>query len=128
MTELLAPVDVEAALAEFLPGQVGTKLPNPIGGEFTRVTRSGGDRLNLVLVVTRVLVECWAPDEVAAFGRAQIAWGMLSQARQSFLAPGVWVNRVQLTDPVNFPDPASKSARYQFIASLTLSLTPLEIP
>lgn len=128
MTTALAPVDIEAAIHTFLPGPVGTILPNPLQAAFTRVTRVGGDRLNLIQATTRVLVECWAADEVSAFTRARTAWAMLAQAQRSYLAAGVWVTRIELTDPVNYPSPESAYARYQFIASLTLSLTPVEIP
>lgn len=128
MTTALAPADIEVALVAFLPG-AATHVPNPRPpGGFTRVTRAGGDRQNLIQGVTRVLVECFDPDEGAAFTRAQTAWAKLSVARQSYLADGVWVTRVQLTDPVNYPDPETKLPRFQFIASLTLSLTPVEIP
>jgi hypothetical protein len=127
MTEVLAPVDVEAAVAEFLPDPVGTRLTNPLGEKFTRITRAGGERRNLILGTSRVLIECLAAEDTDAWDLAREAWGRLGAAAQSYLAPGVWVTRVELTDPVNFPDPESKSARYQFVASLTLSLTPLEI-
>lgn len=126
-TTVLAPADAEAALVVFLPGPVSTRIPNPRPAAFTRVSRVGGDRQNLVQGVTRVLVECWGADDDTAFGRVQRAWGLLGAARQTYLAPTVWVTRVELTDPVNFPDPDTKSPRYQFVASLTLSLVPLEI-
>lgn len=127
MTTVLAPADVEVALVAFLPGPVATHVPNPRPTAFTRVTRAGGDRQNLIQGVTRVLVECFAVDEGDAFAGAQAAWGLLGQAAQSYLSDGVWCSRVQLTDPVNFPDPDTKLPRFQFIASLTLSLTQMEI-
>jgi hypothetical protein len=127
VTTVLAPADVEAALYAFLPAPVGTRIPDELGDEFTRVTRAGGDRLNLAMGVSRVLVECFGVDDDTAFAVARKAWGLLGAAGQSYLVPGVWVTRVQLTDPVNFPDPSTKHPRYQFVASLTLSLTPLEI-
>lgn len=128
MTTALAPADVEVALVDFLPDPVATRVPEERPEAFTRVTRAGGDRQNLAQGVTRVLVECFATDEAVAFTRAQTAWAKLGAARQSYLADGVWVTRVELTDPVNFPDPETKLPRFQFIASLTLSLTPVEIP
>lgn len=127
MTSVLAPADAEVALAAFLPDPVGTQIPNPRPSGFTRVTRAGGDRRNLIQGVTRVLVECFNDDEAEAFNRAQAAWGLLGQAQQSYLSEGVWCSRVELTDLVNFPDPETKMPRFQFVASLTLSLTQMEI-
>lgn len=119
----LAPVDVEAALVSALASPVSTRVPNPRPASFTRVTRTGGDQRNLVQSDVQVLVECWGPDEASAFGRARSAWAVLWASRGSFLAPGVWVSRAELTEPVNFPDPDTASPRYQFVARLTTGLS-----
>lgn len=123
---MLAPPDVEAAvvslLAENMTADVGTRVHSGADGEYVRVTRAGGGSRNLIQTDPRLLVECWADDSVAAFDLARMAYALLWSAADSFMAPGVWVSRVQLDDPVNFPDSTGR-ARYQFLATLTASLT-----
>lgn len=117
----LAPADVEALAHAILPPPAGTRLPNPRPAEFTRVTRAGGSTVNLVLSAPRLLVECWAPTSTAAFDRAREAWAAFHAIEGTTVA-GVWVARVELTEPVNFEDPSTTSPRYQFVAQLTTAL------
>jgi hypothetical protein len=123
---MLAPVDIEGAvvtmLNDALAAPVATRVPNARPAEFVRVTRTGGQSRNLVQSDARVLVECWAADGVAAFGLARMAYAHLWASADSFIADDVWVGRVDLTEPVNFPDPDTDSPRYQFLATLTTSL------
>lgn len=127
MTELYAPPDVEGAAVTMLNAAltppVSTRVPNPRPATFVRITRAGGQGRNLAQSDARLLVECWADDSVAAFDLARLAYAHLWAARDSYMG-AVWVTRVDLTDPVNFPDPALPAAsRYQFLATLTTSLT-----
>ena len=120
MTRVVA--DVEAALVSLLGPDAGTRVPNPRPAEWTRVTRAGGTRLNIVQSRPRILVECWGPSSVAAFGRIQECYRRLAACEGSAVG-GVFVSEVVLDDPVNFPDPAyPKEARYQLVAQLTTSL------
>lgn len=129
MTELLGPVDVEAAVVSLLDGamsaNVATAVPNPrpASGGYLRVTRAGGGQRNLIQSDPRVLIECWHDDEVAAFDLARHAWALLWAAQDSFMTADVYVTRVESTEPVNFPDPDTDSPRYQFLTTLTTSLT-----
>lgn len=134
MTTALAPVDIEAAAVTHLKPRLGgagvaTRIPNPMPATFTRVTRAGGSARNLIQADARLLVECFADNDVAAFDLARLAYAHLWAAAGTFLAPGVWVDRVELTDPVNFPDPtAAKKSRYQFVAQMTASLDEIDLP
>lgn len=120
----LAPVDIEGAVVSVLGAGAATRVPNPRpDGPLIRVTRAGGVTVNLIQSAPRVLVECWDDDEVAAFDLARLAYARLWAAADSFLTPDVYVTRIELTEPVNFPDPDTNKPRYQFVAALTTSLT-----
>ncbi|MFT4081187.1 MAG: hypothetical protein QM638_01245 [Nocardioides sp.] len=126
---ILAPVDIETAVCDLLTTKTGltfaTRVPNPrpSGEAYGRVTRSGGSPRNLIQSDPRVLVECWAPDDVAAFDLARLAYGHLWA---NYGGSGVWGGRISLTEPVNYPDPDTASPRYQFIATITTDLEELE--
>ena len=121
-----APVNVEAvAVASLasLPGgvRVATKVPNPRPESFVRVgTVSGGIPATMV-EAPLVLVECWAREPLAAFDLARHAWARLVDIEKTFVA-GAWVLSVDATRPVNFPDPLTSSARYQFTATIRVAL------
>lgn len=129
----LAPPDAETAVVTFLDAAmtgctVATKVPNPRpAGCYGRVTSIGGTGRNLIQADPRLLLEFWDDDEQGAFEAAQMAWALLWSAQDSFMTPAVYVTQVTSTLPVNFPDQDSKSPRYQFISTLTASLTPLEV-
>lgn len=125
----LAPPDVESAVVATLTGvadSVATRVPNPRPVTAVRVTRAGGQGRNLIQSDARILVECWADDTTTAFDIARMAYARLWAAQDSFLGD-VWVTRIEFTEPVNFPDPNTKQARYQFIAQLTASLTDVDL-
>lgn len=111
---MLGPVDIEAAYADLL--DVNTHTPT------RRVSRTGGPGpLNVVQSAVRLLVECYGADSVAAFNNAAQAWALIN-ANQGAFVGDIWVSRVELTEPVNNPDPATDSDRYQFVAQPTVSL------
>lgn len=122
------PAPVEQALVAYLgplvsPATVATRVPQSRPAAFVKVTRSGGDVLNIGQSRPRVLVECWGNTDSAAWDLAAKAWDALYESDQSAeIRPGVEVMDVDLTEPVNFPDIASGSPRYQFLASLTVNL------
>lgn len=112
----MRPVDVEGLARTVLASlgvPVSTRVPSPRPVSLVRVTRAGGSRRNLVQSDPLLLVECWAPDSVAAFDLARDAWSLIDQFPD-------W--SASLSEPVNFPDPDSGSPRYQFTASLILNL------
>jgi hypothetical protein len=126
---ILAPADVEAAVAALLDGS--TRVPTNLKTSlpYIRVLRVGGDTANLIQSRARLTIECWAADDVAAFDAARLAWARLWASRGAFMG-AVWVSRVELTEPVNLPDVDASLSRYQFIAQLTVALdeiTPQEI-
>lgn len=120
MTATFAPVDVEALVVSVLGAGTGTKVPADRPASFTRVTRQGGGRTNLILSAPRVFVECWGPTSLAAFERAADAWAALDAAQGTNVG-GVWIARVESTEPANFPDDDG-SPRYTFTAALTTQL------
>lgn len=131
--EMLLPPDVEAAIIAHLDAHgltAATTVPNPRpeSESYVRVTRTGGQARNLVESDATVLVECWAPTTLAAFGLAQLAWGLVWTLGVSGFptipagATTLRVAAVSATDPVNFPDPDTSSPRYQFIATVTAVL------
>lgn len=112
---------ITSALTSAWPGRwFGTRIPaRERPAEFARITRTGGDRSNLVQEQPAVLVECYALSNVAAERFAGDVWSTVAG-----LAEAVeWVHRVELTMPVNFPDPDTTThTRYQFLASITANL------
>jgi hypothetical protein len=128
MTELLAPVDIEAAVITLLGAAMtsvdfATGIPNPRPTRYGRITRSGGQARNLIQSDVRVLLEFFGPDETTAFQDAQMGYALLWAAQDSYLDANVYATQILLTEPVNFPDPDTKSSRYQFVATITTSLT-----
>jgi hypothetical protein len=122
---MLAPVDIEAEVVTLLdaalPVDVSTRLPNPVpGAGAVRVTRAGGNARNLMQSDPRLLVECFAADSVTAFNLARLAYAHLWA---TYGTTDTWGGRASLTEPVNFPDPSTKGARYQFVAQILTNLT-----
>ena len=124
----LTLANVEAALVGYLATKVAvpvsTRVPNPRPASFVRVQRTGGASQNLVQERPVVLVECWAATDTAAWALAAQAWGALS-GRGSFVHNAVEMslaNDEAVSSPVNYPDPSTSSARYQFTAELIVNL------
>lgn len=119
------PQPVEQALVKYLAplGQVGTRVPQARPASFVRVTRSGGSTRSVGQSDVQVLVECFGSSESLAWGLVRDAWRMMLAADVPDELPGgVEVMRVNLTEPVNYPDASTTAARYQFVASLTVNL------
>lgn len=122
----LAPPDVEKAFIAYLNAAltppVSSRVPNPRPASFVRVQVIGGDTLAVVIDAPRLLVECWAADQGAAFALARQAWARMSETRAAWVGE-VWVSSVNLSRPVNFPDPDTTSPRHQFTADLRVAMT-----
>lgn len=123
----MSPVDIEAAVVACLSDDAGvdvaTKIDTNRPNSCIRVTSLGGNPANLIQSTPRTLIECFAPTEGEAIALARLAYGLLWAAQNSWLDETTWVSEIGLTDPVNFPDPDTKLARYQFIATFRASLT-----
>lgn len=114
----LRPGDVEAALVSLLSPlgvHVSTRIPNPRPVSHVKVTRAGGNRVNLVIERPLLVLECWAGTSVEAFDLAARAWQVLDAAEGSTVA-GVTFGSMALASPINMPDPDTTSPRYQFTA------------
>lgn len=122
----MRPVNVEAALVAYLRPvlsvQVGTRVPASRPDRFVVLSRAGGQTSNLVQSEPRVLVECWGATDAEAWALVRDTWAAVADTDGRALTQGVWVARVELTEPVNYPDDATASPRYQFIATLTVNL------
>lgn len=131
MTTLWATPDVEVAVVQAYQAvtdtHVGTKIPSERPDSCVRVRRQGGQDRNLVQTDVRLTVEAFAPDREQAFALAQLLHATARSWRWQTIASGVRVMRVQLTEPVNDPDPETSSPRYQFVAQLLTNLTPMEV-
>lgn len=122
---MLAPVPIEQAVVKHLRGllgiQVGTRVPRERPAEFLVVSRTGGGTVNLVQSRPTVLVESWATDVGTAWVNVRDAWSHLNATYETDL-PDVWVSSVSLTEPVNYPDSATGTPRYQFVYQPTVVL------
>lgn len=113
----MIPRDVEGEVIAALSSlgvPVATRVPNPRPSEHVRVTRVGGDGVNLVQERPVVLIECWSSNSVAAHDLAARAYHLVDVA---FCGPGT-----RPSSPVNFPDPATDASRYQFVVSPIVNL------
>ena len=122
----MRPPQIEQALVAYLTPIVGvpvsTRVPATRPPAFVRVTRAGGSRRNIVQSDPRVLVECWGSTDGAAWTLTETAYHALDVLNDNGELPRVSLNRVTLTEPVNYPDEASGSPRYQFIATFIANL------
>lgn len=109
--------DVEQALVEWLPGAVGAPcfadVPDPRPDSFLTVERTGGSA-SLGVDRPGVAVQAWAPTRAAASALALAARDAL--ILRSTEIPEIC--RCSVDSVYNFPDPDSRSARYQLSVSL----------
>lgn len=120
------PAPVEQALVKHLETvlgeEVATRVPSTRPDRFVKLTRTGGSHYELVLSKPTVLFECWGKTDSDAWQMVSMCWSAVRDLARVSL-PTIYVNDISLTDPVNYPDSASGSPRYQFIATLTVALT-----
>lgn len=126
----VAALDVEAAviaaLRPVVPAGtvVATEVPRTATGDLrfparmVRVTRTGGALVSPAHDRPTVLVECWASSSTDAWALA----GVCRQAMAGWsdeLSAGAWLtHRAEGSGPVNYPDPRTAHARYQFVHEL----------
>jgi hypothetical protein len=125
MTELIVFADLEAAVVLYLKAAltdqgitatVATKVPKARPSQMVRISGTGGSRENQITDGSGVLVECWAPDEIAASYLARISRALVDDMEG--WVNGVWIEDVGTSPPVAFPDPDVAAPRYQFTAQL----------
>lgn len=123
-----ALVPIEQSLVKYLGDAVGvpvgTKIPTSRPASFIRLSRTGGGPTNLAQTNPTVLIECWASSDTAAFALAAASWSLLRDTMFGQQLPlDVFVMAVPyLQEPVNYPDAATGSPRYQFIYSPIVNL------
>ena len=125
-----APANIEVALIAWLKSQlgatqVGTRVPSTRPDKFIKLTRAGGQPTNILQSEPRILVECWGNTDQAAWELTVAAWAAIGDTDGRTLGQGIWVAHVAATEPVNYPDDATGSPRYQLIAVLTIDLEEL---
>lgn len=133
-----AAVDVEAAVVEGLSALllpfgtvVATEIPRTAQGSvrfperMVRVTRTGGTIMSPAHDRPTILVECWAARstdawQLAAVCRAEmLGWDDRLALADAQGRGGVWLtHRAEGSGPVNYPDPGTAHARYQFLHEL----------
>lgn len=82
-----------------------------------RVSRVGGSRKNIVMDEPRMLVEVWHHDSYEAAQLAQRLAELVEVPDGTMLAPRVKVTSVNVSGPVELPDPLSALRRYQLTAT-----------
>jgi hypothetical protein len=118
-SEVIVFPDAEALAITWLTGKIDTvvtytKVPDPRPDELIKVTTTGGHRLDLAYREAQLTFECWAEDNVRASEIARAAHAHMHAAAGETV-DGAYVRKVVgIGGPVNFPDPESTSARYQF--------------
>ena len=111
-----------AALLSVVASPAASDVPSTMPTAFTRVSRVGGSRVNVVQGRPSLLIECWAPTKLAAQSRAFDAWAAIDAAQHSTKA-GVWLGGIDLSEPYEYPDPSTPGhRRYQFTASAVVAL------
>lgn len=120
--------DVEALLVAWLKPRVGVpvsvRVPSDRPASFVRVTRVGGPKKTVVSDHPMVSVQCWA-----ASGAAAAALGAKVRALVDAVVemPGVY-GVLETGGLMNYPDPDSKSDRYQFTVQLHIRGTKAPAP
>lgn len=121
-------VAVRAYFLASLPGiSVGTRVQNPRLSNFVRIRRAGGNRDDLVLDTSRVLIECWHTDYEAAEALADRLVGVFVSMEGRVLSD-LHVTRAEiLALPFDDPDPDSATPRFTLTGQLTTFAVPQSI-
>ena len=110
--------EVTAVLAAGIDAPVLTRVPDPRPESFIRVQRVGGAR-EQVLDRARVVVECWALDEAAAWDLAALARDLLRRARTAPL-----LHVAETGGPALVADPLTGTPRYWLTVEVTARPSP----
>lgn len=121
----LAPAPIEQMLVAFLTTATGhpwaTKVPTDRPTVFGRLLRAGGAPSNEIQSKPRLIVEAWGTTDSAAWALSSDAWSALNSAARTTVG-GLWIAAVDITEPINYPDTATRTPRYQFIVTPTVHL------
>lgn len=121
-----ALVPVEQALVAYIEAgtsfSASTRVPNPRPSQFVTVVRNGGVVVGWSLAQPVVRVECWGGSDSQAWAVVSAVWPLVAGMADVPEAdvPRMFVNAVEVTEPVNFPDQTG-TPRYQFLATLTVT-------
>lgn len=122
----MKPSRIEQAMVTYLSTtgiHVSTRVPKPRPARFVRVTRTGGAAPRMVVSEPTLLVECWGATDGDAWTVVEAVWPLCSVPHSVQISADVWASRMWAQEPVNFPDGASGSPRYQFIVTARVALT-----
>ena len=100
------------------PVPVSTRKPAKQPAEFIVVSRIGGGRESFATQAPRFLVECYHADELGAEKLALTAEHALRAAVGRIYSGGVVNHWTGDDNLVNFPDPSTSHARFQFSGAL----------
>ncbi|MFI9507571.1 hypothetical protein [Nocardia sp. NPDC052566] len=129
MADVVAPPDAEALVVAYLRAQfaasgetarVATKVPNPRPDRLVRLSLADTTRQTLAHFAARLIIECWDATEPAASALARITYALV-HAMDGENVGADWVAAVvEVGGLVNFPDPDTGAARYQFTVDVLM--------
>lgn len=119
MTEVLVPVDVEAAVVAYLTplladAYVSTDIPDPLPPKVVQVILTGGSRTNLVTDSFQITISVEDDDKATASQYARTAFALMMAAGGTE-AGGVYVRQTEnIGIPQYLPDPDTRRPRYLY--------------
>lgn len=124
MSVQLAPVEqsLVAYLREVTGKRFSTRVPADRPDEFGVIARAGGSRRNLVQSDVMIQAQIWGSESVNPWPLTKVAWEALARADEVELPHGLVVMRLNLTEPVNYPDEATGTPRYVFVFQPTVNI------
>jgi hypothetical protein len=117
MSEVLVPVDVEAAVVAYLTplladAYVSTDVPEIVPPKVVQILLTGGQRTNMVNDVFQITVSCEDDDKAVASQLGRTAWALMMGADGKSVG-GIYVRQTENVGiPQYLPDPDSKRPRY----------------
>jgi len=117
MSEVLVPVDVEAAVVSYLTpllvdAYVSTDIPETVPPKVVQILLTGGQRTNMVNDVFQITVSCEDDDKAVASQLGRTVWALMMGADGKAVG-GIYVRQTENVGiPQYLPDPDSKRPRY----------------
>lgn len=119
--ELAQPVDAKAlayqVLSQSLTEPVGSIVPGDSDGDrvlpYVGYEIAGGTRTNRVTDTAHITIRTWAGDEVTTSELCRRAYALLLAVPRSDEFGDRVRRAVSVGGPVSYPDPESRSPRYQ---------------
>jgi hypothetical protein len=117
MSETLIPVDIEAAVVQYLTplladAYVSTEVPEVVPPKVVQILLTGGQRTNLVNDVFQITISCEDDDKAIASQLGRTAWALMMGADGKTVG-GVYIRQTENVGiPQYLPDPDTNRPRY----------------